>query len=1324
MATTKVTELLPVTNGVLVLDADAVPGPVFADQLERLTNGAPIVVRDAVRTVEGDMVRVTGKASLLGVPDMNTTATAAPGPDGPVVTVRFNLIDETTGPNYWSFSKSFPDLPPFYSGLKVSKAPSGGAPPEPANLLDRLVLSDAAYVITTAESGADAVTGGAITAGLNFVALCAPTGLVGMLGSVMPGGGPVRLSGPVVVPTPTQRTPPFEPMADVRFPWQLPAPVPGIHLLADLGIDETLGGALRFHDVGLRIYSPTSQAWADANPTYWPIFTVVGTLEVPSAEISLEIAASNPSSTGLLTLFGIFEGVTVGKLAQLFDLAGGDDLAGYLPDDVQGALDTLDSLSLESIMLQLGAGLKVHAVAMSVGMRDLDTGVLPGFTVRRLRTTFNVADPFGKGRGLTVNLGGGFEFLGAPFDVDVAFPEVAGMARLAESVTVSLDTLFDELGLPAPPTLDIAELRLGVATDGSYSVAAVMAEDPPWTLDLGPVPLTVANVRLLAAHPVKSPATGSLSGLLRPGDAFEFAFAYDTPGDFILRAELPDVKLLDLVRGLTDRPVALPPGFDLEFTDGYVLIQEAGPNLTFQFATTMESLGTVAFEARRVGAGAGGWGFAAGIDLTVPRLSALPGLDTLAPFEAMFRLDQVVLVAASFDDPAFTFPSLAAFNAPTLRTGNLKLPAQAGGVIAGLNAYARWTIDTTSREQKLLRDFLGLEATIGITLQVAADPKQDSWLYASVDTKVQGLALSCQFGGRMRDGKVSLFLTGVLVAEIQKRPVRFDVTLLYVANGAFLSGSMNGTIEFEGLTLSNVALVVGISWEGIPSLGIAASLAVDHFDSSVAIFFDSADPSRSMLAGAVSGLTLKDVLDTFAGDVAPSDVDDVLSHIGLVGTDAFTLDAALADALDNRGLEEIAAAFAPHGIQLPTASSQVVLAVGKKGEHWFLTDMTTMLHYELEKVEDGIRVTLEPQLYVVPQTTAIGGLVFQQGTFLNAALDILAFHAEAKILVKPSRGILADGTVDRVVIGNEALFVIESMDGKRGPRLSIATAGRPEDEDPRLHRPHALIDGRMNLLGLEQSAYFEVSTTSIAFAIDGEIRPGFDYALRGSIGGPTQLGAGGTLNVGVGAIDLGPLGTVDIGTGVTGTLDVGVAGDVSHATFAGGFRYAGREYALPGVDLDVRTAALLSLPEELATLVARELEKLFADAALWAKYVHDGLVAGVEDVGKVLAAVYGASMDQAAQWMKAAGYGVDEIGNALRSGWNASAEAVGSALKGAGYAVDEVGDFLEDAYDLSPKKLSKTLKKAGFSNKKIEKYFKDLGGEFKKYAKKMDPTKW
>src|SRR5437763_13286079 len=164
----------------------------------------------------------------------------------------------------------------------------------------------------------------------------------------------------------------------------------------------------------------------------------------------------------------------------------------------------------------------------------------------------------------------------------------------------------------------------------------------------------------------------------------------------------PEVHLRELIGELTNQDIPIPGGFDLTLIDSSVLIQKSGTtNLVFQLATTIDKVGTIAFEARRVAGTA--WGFAAGIDIAGGRISSLPGLDAIKPFEDFFHLDQLTLVAASFDDVNFQFPGLAAFATPRLTSTKLTMPA--GGVIAGFNVSAQWTIDT-SKEQRLLQRFL------------------------------------------------------------------------------------------------------------------------------------------------------------------------------------------------------------------------------------------------------------------------------------------------------------------------------------------------------------------------------------------------------------------------------------------------------------------------------------------------------------------------------------------------------------------------------------------------------------------------------------------
>jgi hypothetical protein len=1297
MSATDLTSLLPVNDGNLRVGADTAPGPVLADQLVRLTNGAPIVIHNATRSIDGAAVNIVGKTNMFNMVDLPVTVTATPGTGGPIITMRFTMIDGQPGPNAWRFSRSFPDLPPFNAGARMDKTLDNGASTQNVNLLDRLLLSDAAFVLTTAESGTDSVTGAPVRTGLNFVARLIPTDLIGLLGSMLSGGAPVTLSGQVIVPRPTELTLPFPKAPMLKFPWQLPQPPPGIHLRADLGIDSRLGNALRFHDAGLRIYCPTTKAWTDANPTLSPVMAAAAKLDVPSAEISLDLTASSLTSPNNLMLFGMFEGVTLGRLAQLMDVAGGADLATRLPDDVQTALNTLGGLSLEAVTLQLGRGFTVNGVGITVGLRGINTTVLPGFTVENLIADFSVSQPFGPGRALSVTLGGSVGFAGAPFDINVELPEVSAMARMTDDVTLPLNALFREAGLPAPPDLTVNEMQFAADKNGNLSFATAIAKNPSWTLDLGPVPLTVSDVVVIVNRPSGGPAGGRFSGVINLGDDLELAVAYQTPGDFTMRGELPDVRLLQLIGKLTNQSIALPNNFDLAFTDNVVLIQKTGADMVFQLATTMENLGTVAFEARRMNGAQSMWGFAAGIDMTGLRLSNLPGLGALKSFEEVFRLDELLVVVASFDDPGFRFPSLAAFNSPIIRAGDLNLPAQAGGVIRGLNIYARWTLDTASREQELLRKFLGLNPSMGVTLQVGTTPSENSRLYVSYDTLIQGLPFSCKFGGQMVGGQGGLFLTGALEARIQEQPVRFDVNLLFVSSGAFLSGSMRGRITFEGLTLSNLALVIGVNWSGIPSIGIAATLTAARFQSSLAIFFDSTTPSQSMLAGALSDLSLKDVLDAFAGKVIPSEIDAVLGKVALVGTSEFTIGADVAKALDNLQIDVVSAAFSKQGVLLPADSSQVLLNVGERGKKWFLTDMTKMLSYELVSAPGGVRVTLNPQFYCAPKTTFIGALRFDQGIFLNAGLEILSFDAMAKILVKPSQGISVDGAMDRIVIGTEALFSVRSSDGKQGPRISAATFSQPSMQDPALKGPHFLIDGALNLLGLKRGVYINLNAKGFAFMLNGALAPGFTYDLNGHFSGPKDMGVGGLLNIGVGVIDLGQLGKANINSGVTGSFDAGVSESKIWAKFAGGFEFAGEKLLLQTVDLDVHTASLPELPWKLVSPMAEALKTSLKDAAKWLRLVRSGVITGVSDVNNTLKTVYGATSQQALILLKDAGYTVNEAGALIKTGYGATVDQAAPLLKGAGFAADQVGKALSAVYSALPQQAAQLLTKAGYT---------------------------
>ncbi|GJD65844.1 hypothetical protein [Methylobacterium frigidaeris] len=934
-------------------------------------------------------------------------------------------------------------------------------------------------------------------------------------------------------------------------------------------------------------------------------------------------------------MFGLFDGLSVANFAKLTDLSGGEDLARLLPDDLRVKLG---SLSLDAMSLGLsapGGAVSLDDVSITVGMPQIDMTVVPGFTIDALNATFDVADPLNRrsARSLNATLGGDLTLLGAPFDVMVTLPEVAAVARLTRPAAISLSSLFDEAGIGMPSDIGVGQLRvaeLEVSADkaGAFGFATALAPAPGWSIDLGPVPLTVKDVTVVASRG-SGTSSVAINGTIAFGTAFSLAGRYQSPGNFVFRGEIPSVRLSAIVATLTDDGLALPSGFDIDLEGTYARIEKAGADYSFQVATTMASLGTVVLEVRRTTARGGTWGIATGIDLTGLRLSRLPGLDGLKPFEDVFQLSELIVVVASFADPAFTFPALAAFQGPTLRTGNVNLPAQAlgGGVIRGFNVSARWTLDA-SKQQTLLKNLLGLHASLDITLQVGADPAANSRLFVSMTTKIRNLDFACRFGGAIAGGQIELFLTGILQVPIQGRPTRFDLTLMFVANGAFLSGSMQGTLDFGDLKLSNLALVIGTDWEGLPSLGLAATLDIEGLDSSVAVFFDSTDPSRSLLAGSVSDITLKGVIDKFAGAVLPSTVDDVLDQIALEGTDPFRVPSSLAQSLDNLDLTAVAAALKTGGVTLATASQNTLVVALPGGGRWAVTDLVNMLHYDLSLQGSEIVVKLDPQIYLAPQQTMLGAITFPQGLFFNTGLRLLFLKAQAKVMVRPSQGLLIDGAMDKIVIGTETLFCVSSLDGKTGPVVSGATFAQPQLPEPR-RSPHLIVDGSLDLLGIKRAVSVSVTKQGFLFTLKGSIASLLDADLDGTFTGLKALNIGGHLNVGLDTFDLGPLGKITITTGAGGEFRVGVVGEAIGAWFAGSFAFAGQTLTLPRFDLDTRTESLPKLAANVFDLVKTALLDFLKDAERWAKLVADGIISGVKDVEAVLRDTFHKSLDEA-----------------------------------------------------------------------------------------------
>jgi hypothetical protein len=420
-----------------------------------------------------------------------------------------------------------------------------------------------------------------------------------------------------------------------------------------------------------------------------------------------------------------------------------------------------------------------------------------------------------------------------------------------------------------------------------------------------------------------------------------------------------------------------------------------------------------------------------------------------------------------------------------------------------------------------------------------------------------------------------------------------------VPTGAFFSATMKGSapVDCKLFKLSNLALQIGVNWGGVPSLGIAATIDVNRFQSQVAIFFDSTNPSRSLVAGSISNLTLKDVADTLLGAALPSAIDEVLSKASLKGTHRFLIPGDLADELDSRDIAEIAAAFGSAGkIQIPSASEQVVLCVNEPGQAWHLTDLTMMRHYALKKSGNAIEVSVEPQFYFAPQATFIGSISFPQGYYVNAAIDVFGFKGQATVDIRANKGVAVDAQMDKIVLGNEGVFCVCAADGKAGPKVSVSTFAQPDHATPEFRQPHFYVSGRAKLLGIEAVAFANVSTEGIALELKGQLAPGVTFDLDAQFGG-SELVVDGDFEVGIGTLDLGELGKIKVDTDVEGSLGVRVSGQKVEAAVEASFEFLGNHVQIGRFVLDGSPDALAKVGKTMEKKVKRSCVRSSATSA-------------------------------------------------------------------------------------------------------------------------------
>ena len=1200
----------------------------------------PIVIdraqANAVSNATTD-VTITGVSGFrLKGSGVATTATFSMMEGNVQAFFQFTVIGNTPPATPWTFGSSFPELP------TVLNPSHPGAPP--TSPLNSLILKNAQFLVTTY---AQTYEGQALIKGINFRADMTPTGVLSVFETLIGKSGHLKLRGTINIPGIAAH---FSPLKAWQFPWDVVGTPPGIHLVASLAESPFELGPMQFQAKVFHIYSATSEEWFAKNNTYALTVAYTGAFLAPSAHINLGVTVLTPPGTNGAKIIGDFSKTPLGNLGQLVDLIGTGDILHQLPSEIQtGQLGGL-GIQGASITLSYEKKLKVTSASVTVGMPELNWKVWPDrFEIDSISAKFDVQNPFDQTmRRFDILLRGKTQVEGV--EVDIAAQKAADFAvtiSVPNGFNIPLKSLMQTYIPAVPPVSDLAinSLDVVIAPKQYYSMSLLMAQKPnPWVIGLGATSLTFSNVGLFLMKPSNGKFMGTFSGTAEIA-GLALNARYDIPGDIIIRGDLPSLSLSQMVSFILHDQVQLPRGMDLTFTQSYIILQKKNSDYKLELGTVIENIGSLAFVVER---GTEGWGFAAGLQVELSQLKHLSGgiESAVNAFASWFPFQTFTLAISTLKDQHFTFPGFKQFNQTPLGQSKITLPPIAQGIQKGFYLYTSTVFTRKNHILKALIDLLKIpEGTqldgfiaylyqkkqfqMGVSLTTFLTPLSD--VSQRTCTGHLGYQNTCLSGTMMvlagPGGDFSFSLMASLKTILDHNDLEFDVIISVVENGVFVSGTMKveKPIDFGPLSLGGLAIELGISFEGLPSFGFSGELEVDGlFDSTLAVLVDTANPADSMIAGALSDLTLGGIIKKLLGEIhepAPEALIDVLDTIAIKGSKegqftvpGGTASSDLENALNQFNGSVIENAFIQYGKQsaFPSTSDGLMIFNDRDHGKWYITeqagsgDSATVTHWQLVKnpSTQAIDVSKEAQFYFVPNPSGIniGTFYFPSGMKVSGEIEFLMFKLDVDAELQVNKGIKIDAQMDKISFISDSLFSITADEGSGGPKVSIATFKQP-NEPKEFQDPHFFINGKMTVLGSSLGVYVNINKSGAAFEVDGSSIGGiFSGSLSGSFNAQA-VDIAGSISVGIPDINLGKLGTWHIATGVYANAKIYAhmaQGDYG-ASFTAGFELAGTKHDLGTIALDVHVASWKGLVDKLFDAVEQFLIKLFTDPKYWAE---------------------------------------------------------------------------------------------------------------------------
>ncbi len=582
------------------------------------------------------------------------------------------------------------------------------------------------------------------------------------------------------------------------------------------------------------------------------------------------------------------------------------------------------------------------------------------------------------------------------------------LCDLDDGDTIELSSAIEQLVgtvaiLPVDlPDFVLTEIKFSIVPQtGEYSLFA--ESDELWGLDIGETGLDLDDVTLqldrkVTANGTKA-TTGAIAGTLDIATV-ECRCEYAFPGEFVLGGSLPPFKISPILQdlggtsALKDLPVPLSV-LSVQCEGGTLAIAPKSKTLSISAAS---KLGATELNLSRTSSG---WGFVVGF--APPPSWKFSSIDSSLSVLDGLKFSETALILASNTDKSLALQSI-------------NTPDGGAAVIRGFNFFA--TLDMTGTGVDAL---LGLEA---LTVYSAIGGKPSDLVIEALIDGEFNLGDGVLFGDiKLRlqpaPSNFALSLLGVVSAELDNSQLRFVGGMSVTPRSALFQATMEGVwqdpFDTRNVAIANLALEFGASMPPLlPSIGLAGSLQVGEFAGAVAVKFDAAMPSRSMLAIAFNQLYLMDVIRTFCG-----------------------LSVAQA---------------------IPAGLTKTVLNIGFE----------------------------DVNIYIVPQPTTIGTLVFEQGFYLGGTLVFAGWRATASLSIDYLEGTELKAELDPINVAG--IFKLSGARGETKPSLYLKLSPTTV--------PALKVSGAVELLGLKSETYIEFSDSGFYFLSQGSLFGLFNTSLE------------------------------------------------------------------------------------------------------------------------------------------------------------------------------------------------------------------------------------